>query len=429
MICLILVASVTSTNCPSPLQAENWPQWRGPSSNGISTEEGIPVEWDRSDNVDWRLPMPGPAGSTPVVWGERVFVTSVDGEELVLLCIGTDGKQRWRRVVGRGNKNVRRDEGNTASNSPVTDGELVWSMMANGAIGCYDMQGKEVWKMNLQDRYGDFKIQFGMTSTPTLYGDLLYFQLIHGDYKGETKEAMVVALDKRTGKEVWKHDRQSDAYGENEHSYASPIVYDDGKLKLLITHGGDYTIAHDLADGHEVWRCGGLNPHDDPRKEYHRTLRFVASPAAVPGMIVIPTAKNSRVVAIRPDLSGDITDDDQAHIWTRPENTPDVPSPLIHDGLVYLCRENGNLICMEADTGDELYQKRTTRDRHRASPVFADGHVYLTARNGRVTVVRAGRDFEIVAVNDLEEPTTSSPAISNGTIYIRTFEALWAIRE
>ena len=143
---------------------------------------------------------------------------------------------------------------------------------------------------------------------------------------------------------------------------------------------------------------------------------------------MIPTAKGQGVYAIRPDVEGDLTDNPQALLWKLDGDTPDVPSPLIHGGLVYLCRENGNLLCVDAESGDTVYHERTHRIRHRASPAYADGHVYLAARDGRVTVVKAGRKFEIVAENELGEELAASPVFSNGTLYVRTFNALWAIR-
>ena len=145
-------------------------------------------------------------------------------------------------------------------------------------------------------------------------------------------------------------------------------------------------------------------------------------------MIVVPSAKNGPVLGLKPNAKGDITGTDEGHIWRLDDNTPDVPSPLIHDGLVYLCRENGVLICIDAQTGEEIYQQRTHNNRHRASPVYADGKVYLTSRDGLVTVVKAGRKFEILAQNDIDETIASSPAISNGTIYLRSYQALYAIR-
>jgi len=408
--------------------AENWPAWRGPAGNGISAEKNVPAEWGPDKNVAWKLALPGPAGATPVVWGNQIFLTSVnEAGELLLLCIDTNGKQQWQQVVAKGNQNSRGDEGNSASPSPVTDGQHVWTFMGDGTLACYTVKGEQVWKFNLQDRYGRFQIQFGMSSTPVLEQGRLYLQLIHGEGNPQTREAVVVALDGKTGAEVWKVDRPSDAEAENEHSYASPVLYRDDKTTLLLSHGADFIIAHDLQDGHEVWRCGGLNRRDDTVLPYDRTLRFVASPATAPGLIIAPSAKQHPLLAIRAGGSGDITNSAKHRIWDW-KRTPDVPSPLILDGLVYLCMENGNLTVLEADTGKEVYSQATHRQRHRASPVYADGKLYLTARDGRITVVQAGREFKVLAVNELGEDQSASPAISGGTIYLRTFGHLWAIR-
>lgn len=409
--------------------ADNWGSWRGPSSNGISGEEDIPTEWSKDKNVAWRLPLPGPAGATPVVWDDRVFVTSVDEDRLVLICVGKDGKQQWRQEIGKGNKDVRGDEGNSASPSPITDGKHVWTFMATGDLACFTVAGEPVWKADLQERYGKFKIAFGMSATPVLHDGRLFFQLIHGDGKAETQEAIVTAIDAATGDDIWKVERVTAATNENEHSYASPMLYDFGGTTYLVTHGADYTVAYNLEDGKERWRLGGLNPQDDPKKKYHRTLRFVASTGAAEGIVVCPTAKNGPVFAVRADKQGDLTGDADSILWVREKNTPDVPSPVIHDDLVYLCRENGMLLVLDRNSGREVYMERTHNNRHRASPVYADGHLYLTARDGKVTVVKTGRDFKIVAQNDTGEAMSASPVISNGTIYLRTFDALWAIRK
>ena len=409
--------------------ASDWGSWRGPTQNGISTETNVPTEWSRDKNVAWRFPLPGPAGATPVVWGDRIFVTSVDGESLPLICLGTDGKEQWRHEIGKGNKDVRGDEGNSASPSPITDGKHVWSFMATGDLACFTVSGDLVWKANLQDRYGKFKIAFGMSATPVLHDGRLFVQLIHGDGKAETQEALVAALDAATGEGIWQTDRVTAASHENEHSYASPMLYNFGGLTYLVTHGADYTVAYNLDDGSERWRLGGLNPHDDPKRKYHNTLRFVASPGVADGIIICPTAKKGPFFAIKADQTGDLTGNKDALFWKVDRNTPDVPSPLIKDGLVYLCREDGKLQVLERDTGEEVYVTRTHDNRHRASPVYADGHIYLTARDGKVTVVKAGRKFEIVSQNDTGEAMSASPVIANGTIYLRTFDALWAIRK
>jgi len=407
------------------LRAENWPHWRGPRMTGVSQEKNLPTRWSLTENVAWQLPLPGPAGSTPVVWDDRIYLTTAADNELFLCCVSTEGEQLWQRRLGGVNRSIRGDEGNLASPSPCTNGRNVWALVGDGALACFDRHGEPIWTVDLTSRYGALQLQFGYASTPVLDQGRLYLQWIHGDRDAATREARVICLDAATGAELWQQMRPSDAHEECEHSYASPTLYRDDQAAFLITHGADYVIGHALDDGRELWRCGGMNPPGN----YHPTLRFVASPAVGDQLIVVPTAKGGPVLGLRPHGQGDITDSSTYVAWKYPDSTPDVPSPLIHDGLVYLCRENGNLLCLDANSAEEVYHERTVRDRHRASPVLADGLLYLTSRGGVVTVVRAGREFEIVAQNDVEEEIASSPVISDGTIYLRTFESLLAIRE
>ncbi len=416
---LLLLAFLTVFACAASSFADNWPQWRGPTLDGICHETDIPILWGPRTNIAWQLEMPGPAGATPVIWEDHLFLTAAEEDRLVLMAVSTDGNRLWKRDLGGGNRPIRNDEANLASPSPCTDGTHVWSLMGNGVLGCYDFAGRQVWQYSLEDRFGEIDIAFGITSTPVLHDDRLYLQLIH------TNGAWIIALDKHTGEVVWRQDRPSDAIEECLHSYASPTLYEDGERSFLISHGADYVVAHDLQDGSELWRCGGMNP----RGNYNPTLRFVASPVPTSGLIVVPSAKNGPVLALDPQAQGDITESREYRLWTRTDNTPDVPSPLVVDDLVYLCRENGDLLCLDADTGQEIYRERTERDRHRASPLYADGHVYLSARNGTVTVVKTGREFEIVSQNRLPGPLTACPAVSNGHLYLRTFSTLYCIAE
>jgi len=417
LVAAVLVLSQL-TRFPASTHADNWPQWRGANHDGISKDTGLPTEWDEGKNIVWKLPMPGWGMATPAIWGNRLFVPSEDKGDLVLLCVSTDGKVLWKHKLGTATPRVRGDEGNGSSASPCTDGKHVWAFAGSGELTCLDFAGNEVWQLNTQIRYGKFRIQFGIHSTPLLHGDRLYLQLIHSG------GAWVIAVDKATGKDVWKVARQSDGHDECEHSYASPCLWQNGKNTYLITHGNDYAIAHKLDDGSEIWRVGGLNPKD----KYNRTLRFVASPVAVSDLIVIPSAKNGPVVGLRPEASGMIMPGNQYEQWRRPSNTPDVPSPLVHNGLVYLCRENGSAVmCLDAKTGMEHYAQRIHGARYRASPVYADGHLYYTARDGTVTVAKAGSKWELVAVNRLTDQIAASPAISGGRIYLRGFETLYAI--
>ncbi len=396
--------------------AENWHQWRGPNNDGISKDTNVPIKWSQTENVKWKLPLPGEGASTPVVWDDKIFLTCADGNDLVLQCISTEGEEKWKRVLAEGNRTRRGDEVNYAAPSPTTDGKHVWAFLGTGDLACYDVDGNPVWQTNLEERYGRFNLGFLMSMSPLLYEDRLYIQLIHSN------AWLVLALDKMTGEEVWIHDRKSDARSECEHAYTSPILYRDAEREFLVVHGADYVTAHNLEDGSEIWRCGGLNSH----VRYNPSFRLVASPVATEGLIVVPSAKNGPVLGLDPSGKGDITETDW-QIWKLQQGTPDVPSPLIYDGLVYLCRENGDLICLDAKTGEQLYRQRTHRNRHRSSPVYANGYIYLTSRDGVINVVKAGREFEIVSTNIIGDTIAASPVIADGTIYLRSYEALYAI--
>lgn len=400
------------------LGAENWPSWRGPHNLGISQATGVPEAWSETKNILWKFKLPGMAGSTPCVWDDQIFLTSEEGKDLLLLCLSLDGQLKWKEKVATGEgRKVRSDEGNASSPSPSTDGEHVYVFMGTGDLCCYDFTGKRIWHVDVQKQYGRFRIQFGMHMTPALHGDRLYLQLIHSG------GAWVVAIDKRNGQEVWKVQRPSDGRDECEHSYASPVIWQNQDKAFLIVHGNDYTTGHALEDGKELWRLGQLNPKD----RYNNTLRFVASPLATPDLIIVPTAKNGQVVGLKPDAQGAIAPGSPHERWRLPRGTPDVPSPLMYEGLVYLCRENGVLACHDAQTGEELYRERLHPARYRASPVYADGKIFCTARDGTVTVVKAGRKFEAIAVNKLSDQISASPVIVRGMILLRGYDNLYAI--
>lgn len=192
---------------------DDWPAWRGPNRDGVSAEKGLPASWSADENVLWKVPVPAAAGSTPIVAGDRIFLTSpsADGSHILLLCYGTDGKPLWQKVVS---KDVAEPK-NQASASPTTDGAHVWAFGSSGDLVSFTLDGTEVWRVSLPERYGRFRLQFGMTTTPLLQGGVIYLQLIHSG------GAWVVALDAGSGKEIWKAERKSDGVDECEHSYAS----------------------------------------------------------------------------------------------------------------------------------------------------------------------------------------------------------------
>ncbi len=408
----------------STIHAQNWPQWRGESLDNISSATNLPVEFNQEKNLLWRTELPGPGGASPIVWGDNIFIITAveDSKQLQLICFDEAGVQKWARQLQGKNQFIRIDSANSASPSPSTDGQHIWATTGEGFLECFDMDGNPVWSVDLQNRYGKFNIQFGMTSTPILHEGRLYLQLIHGDMRGRGGSVgHIVAIDASKGEEIWHHVRNTDAIAENKHSYASPVLIRDGDDIQLVTHGGDLVIGHSIADGAEIWRCGGLNPEES----YNKYLRFVASPTYADGKLFVPSAKNGPVLSLKTGLKGDVTLDEQARHWTQERGTPDVACPVVHEGLVYLARENGAMLVLDADTGEKIYMERMMSDRHRSTPVVAEGKIYITGRKGKVYVLEPGRDGNVLAENDLAETITASPAIVNGRIYIRTWKALY----
>jgi outer membrane protein assembly factor BamB len=418
---IVLVAVYTVVAGVADIRADNWPAWRGPDNNGICQETRLPTTWSETTNVAWKVPLPGQGGSTPVVWGDRIFLTSAEGNDFVLFCISTGGKQLWKRSVGSGGRTtIMRGEGNDASASPSTDGKHVYAYVGTGDLACFDFAGKEIWKFNVQERYGKFSIQHGIHSTPLLHEDRLYLPVLHN------RGHWVSALDKATGKEIWKVERKTDAQGESRETYASPVLWKTAKDTSLVILGCDYATGHRLSDGGEIWRLGDLNP----KTNYSNAFRIITSPVASADVLVVPTCRNGIVVALKPNPVGMIQANSPFELWRKPKGAPDVPSPLIHDGLVYLATaELGMLRCWDAKTGQEYYGERIHNDRYRASPVYADGKIYLMARDGTALVVQAGPKFQPLATNKLNDNFTASPAIADGRIYLRGFNALYAIQD
>lgn len=408
--------------------ADNWPQWRGAMLDSVSDESNLNVDWKSPDSaIAWRTAMPGPAGASPIVWDDRIFVCSADGRKLVLICLDADdGNEQWRRELAGQNFDVR-DSANAASPSPSTDGKHVWVMPGTGMLQCFTVKGEPVWNVDLQHEYGKFNIQFGMSSTPILHDGVLYVMLVHGDMRDsrEGSQGHVVALDASRGKEIWHQLRQTDGIAENKHSYASPIIADFGGKPMLVVHAADYVTGHSLQDGSEQWREGGFNPKGS---SYNPFLRFVASPVFHSDWLVVPSAKNGPVMGWRLSNRVDEPKDATEPKWQLNRGTPDVASPVIYDGHVYLARENGLLACLDMTNGDVLNRERLFADRHRSTPVAADGKLFVNGRDGKVVALKADSSFESLGSIDLQSETTASPAIANGMLYVRTFEELVAIR-
>ena len=407
---------------------QTWPQWRNDDFSSVGNAD-LPTEFGPQKNLLWRAPLPGGGGASPVVAGERIFVTTAVGKnKAALVCFSLAGEKLWQHDYELKGK-MKADGSTIASPSPVTDGEHVWAMMATGELKCLTIDGDLVWSKKLQDEYGKFNILFGYSSTPVLDDGKLYVMVIDGDMKAKpklTSEGQVICLDASTGKEEWLHLRRTSGTVETMHSYASPTIYRDTDRSLLLIHGADFLTAHDLDSGDEVWRCGGLNGVGDG---YNPTLRFVASPVVAERQIIVPSAKNGPMLCLKPDGKGDITEDDNVNVWRMQKGTPDVSTPVVHDGVIYLVEKKGIVRAVDFATGKELYRNRVSADKHRSTPVIAGDKLFVAGRDGTIAVLKTGKEFEVLAKNELGEDTTASPAIANNVLYIRTNKALYAFGE
>jgi outer membrane protein assembly factor BamB len=472
----VLTLALVITAAGIDLLAQNWPHWRGPNNDGISTEKNLPDTWSatcagtadfaspspavggpsaetadqpppgagqrkpntnfegrpivptvcaniETKNVAWRLPLPAFSGSTPIIWGNTVFLNVATGTntgELELWAIDRD-KQAviWKRQLIDANQMQRKQ--NMSSPSPVTDGKLVWAMTGLGVLKAFDFSGKELWARNFQTDYGKFGLNWGYASTPLLKGDALYVPVLHGMKTDDP--SYVLKIDKMTGKTIWKVERPNPAVNESPDSYITPAwIEANGRAELIIT-GGDVVSAHDPATGKEYWRADVLNP------TRNGAYRIVASPTVVGNLIVAPTRVNPLTV-MRPGGSGDVA---KSHVVWQFAQGPDVPTPVSDGKLLYIVRDTGVAFALDLQTGETVYGPvRLPPGTYSASPILADGKIYVTTEEeGLTTVYKAGPKFEIISsnrlLNDCAPYCLSTVAVSEGQLFIRTSSFLWAI--
>jgi outer membrane protein assembly factor BamB len=448
----------------------NWPHWRGPSHDGNSKETGLPSSWGakcldgtgvqpasdaqspggappqgrgrgggregrpilnvsctkmETTNIAWKLQLPAYSGSTPIIWGNTIFLnmaTASNTGSLELWAVDrTNQAILWKRPLADGNHMERKQ--NMSTPSPVTDGKTVWVMTGVGVLKAFDFSGKELWSRNLQKEYGAFGLQWGYASSPLLRGDALYVQVLHGMKTDDP--SYVMKIEAATGKTAWRVERLTHAVSESQDSYTTPAWIDAGGRAELVITGGDVVSAHDPATGKEFWRADVLNP------QRSQNYRIIASPTIVDGLIIAST-RNNPMVAMRPGGSGDVA---TSHVaWTFAQG-PDVPTPVSDGKLLYIVRDNGVVFALDVKTGQTIYgPERLPSGTYSASPILADGKIYVTTEEaGLTTVFKAGPKFEILSSNSLLEDCSpyclSTVAISEGQLFIRTASYLWAIGE
>ncbi len=390
------------------VQAEDWPGWRGPRGDGTSLETGLPTRWSATEGIAWKVAVPGSGHSSPVVWGDRVFLTSCldETEERLLLCFDRkDGALLWKRVVVRSALEGKNRENSYASATPYTDGESVCVTFLDGEevlVAAFDFDGKPLW----ETRPGTFKSQWGFSHSPVAMGDRLFMS---GYSKGEN---FVAAMNRADGEVLWKTAGDAELASQ---SYSPPLVRRMAGRDQLVVPGNHGVTSYDPADGSVIWSIGGLSNDSVISPVFHEKSGLLLSCTSWPKKILY---------AIRPDGSGDVTE--TKVVWSTSEGAPYVPSPIaVGDWFFTSSFVGTSAYCYEAATGEVLWKQ--SMGLHHASPVYADGLLYFLNDNGETHVVRAAAEYELVAKNDLGEKAYASPAISGGQIFIRGFEHLYCI--
>ena len=426
------VASATQKLRVLPVKARRkssdrsvWPNWRGPTLNGVASGKGYAVSWSPDDNVRWRVPLPGLGASTPAVWGDRLVLTcDIEGHDGIL-CIDRAGKECWRQQLGdiRPGKHKKATGCNS---SPVTDGDHVWVYFKSGELACLSLtDGAIVWKTNLQEQFGEDTLWWDLGTSPVLTKQAVVVAVM------QTGPSYLVAFDRETGAVLWKHDRMLDAPEEAAQSYSTPLVVAGNAdwnepTEMLIVLGADHVTAHDAIDGREIWRVGGLNPEGD------KFFRSIASPVVAGEFVIAPYARGKTVTAIRRGGSGDVT---ASHIaWKREPLGTDVPTPAIRDGRVMICGDKGMMSCLDLKTGQTLWEDSLPKNRNRysSSPIIVDNHVLLTREDGHSWSIawpgEKGDSFTILGEGTVDEMTVATPVCLDGEIFLRTHDALWCIQ-
>jgi len=418
--------------------AQNWPSFRGPAASGVADHQNLPVRWDATDgtNIDWSTPLPGLAHSSPIVWGDRIFVTTaissrgdasfkrglygegdasddVSPQQWKLLCLDRKtGKILWDRTAYEGvPKEKRHMKATYANSTPATDGKVVIAFFGSQGLYAYDLAGKLLWKRDLGrlnvGAYDLPEYEWGTASSPILFGDKAIVQC------DQQKGSFLEAFDRETGRTVWKAER------DELPSWGTPSVYRGAARTELVTNGSNFVRGYDPATGKELWRLGGSSKITAP------------TPIFADGLIVVASGRRPEapVFAIRAGALGDITGDTRWVAWQKQQRGPYMPTPLIYGGYLYVLGNAGVFDCYSLATGTEIYRERIPHQGSgfSGSPVASDGKIYLPSEDGDIFVVKAGPHFELLQKNEMGEPLMATPAISGGMLVVRTQHRLWAI--
>lgn len=415
LLCVSILFAFNST-------AANWPSWRGPDDNGSTPESKFPVEWSKDRNVRWRVDLPDRGNSSPIVWGDRVFITQAtekDGRREVMCFRRSDGKLLWRSGTTFDGKETTHETNPYCSASPVTDGERVIASFASAGIFCFDLEGKELWRADL----GPQVHNWGQGSSPVIHGDLCIL------YHGPGKHSALFALDKKSGKTVWRvelpeaqpKERFDGFAGKSDGmlgSFASPLVIKAGARDEVILSLGGTVHAFDPTNGKTLWTCEGMNP------------LVYASPTYGQGVLVAMGGFFGSTLVIKPGGAGDVTGTHRSWYEQRAKKHR-IGSPIIKDGFIYFSNTIGVAECMELATGKTVWEERLpatgASGETWSSMVLAGDKLYVVNQSGDTIVLRASPKFELIAKNPIGELSNSTLALSQGELFLRTHKSLWCI--
>jgi outer membrane protein assembly factor BamB len=401
--------------------SRHWPQWRGPLATGVAPEGDPPLAWSETENVRWKVALPGEGSGTPAIWGDRVFVTAaVETDRLaahpatadetakttppqhiyqfVVLCLDRlTGDVVWQRVARENVPREGRHQTNSyASASPMSDGRHVWASFGSQGLYCFDLDGNLIWERDL----GEMRTRsgWGEGATPAVHGDVI---VVPWD---QEQDSFVVAMNARTGEELWRESR------EEVTSWATPLIVEREGRTQAILNGTGRVRGYNLADGHVLWECGG------------QTVNAIPSPVADETTAYIMSGyKGAKAVAVPLDASGDLTEGPQLR-WSRDRGTPYVPSPvLVNDRLYFTAVNTSALTCVNVKTGEVVFGPERLPDIANlyASPVAAANRIYFTSREGVTTVIAAADQFEVLATNKLNDGFDASPAVVGRQMFLR----------
>jgi outer membrane protein assembly factor BamB len=400
----------------SGAMAENWPRFRGPNGQGISTETGLPTQWSATENVAWKTPIPGQGWSSPIVWEDRVFLTSTTENGVICHVICLDrrsGKILWDKEVFTQKTTRKEGKNSYATPTPVTDGQRVYAFFSGGSAVALDFEGNVVWT----NRENHFYSQHGMGASPLLWKDLL---IVPFDWSNEGEDKLlgwqkpweksfVLALDTKTGKERWRGKR-----GMSRIAHVSPVIAEVDEKEQLLSGAGDVVQGFNLENGERIWSARSEGEGVVPSLVVAEGMVF-----SVSGFSGSPALR-----AMRLGGKGEVTATHMA--WEEKKIVPMLSSPVYTNGMLFVVKENGTAACIDAKSGDVIWEK-SIGGKFSASPVVAEGRVYFLSETGETTIIEAGREFKEIARNSVKDLCQASMAVSQKQLFIRTARDLYCI--